>query len=102
VKLAKCARNPRHFSKPSRNDSVSSTRTPSLRTKNRQQTKNDCLTAKAPYKFESAFLHQAVCLSGEPRGLYRSTDSKAGLARQPEAQADELIQEEASSLRRRE
>jgi hypothetical protein len=37
-----------------------------LRTKNRQQTKNAYLTGKAPYKFESGFLQQAVCLSGEP------------------------------------
>jgi hypothetical protein len=26
------------------------------------------LTRKAPYKFESGFLQQAVCLSGERRG----------------------------------
>src|SRR5580704_8765584 len=34
-----------------------------LRTKNRQQTKNDHLTGKAPYRFESGFLQQRVSLS---------------------------------------
>ena len=32
-----------------------------LRTKNRQQTKNDYLTAKAPYRFESVSLQRRVC-----------------------------------------
>src|SRR5260370_28478773 len=31
-----------------------------LRTKNRQKTKNHRLTGKAPYKFQSPFLHQRV------------------------------------------
>src|SRR5436190_4201923 len=35
-----------------------------LRTKNRQQAKNDCLTGKAPYGFESGFLQRRV--SDEP------------------------------------
>src|SRR3954453_11447513 len=40
-----------------------------LRTKNRQETKNDYLAGKAPYKFESGLLQRRVCLSGEPPGL---------------------------------
>src|SRR5437764_5860224 len=35
-----------------------------LRTKNRLQTKNDYLTGKAPYRFESGFLQRGV--SNEP------------------------------------
>src|SRR3954465_12979357 len=48
-----------------------------LRTKNRQETKNDYLTGKAPYKFESPSLQQPVCLSSERRGCKRSTSLKA-------------------------
>src|SRR5439155_24409858 len=40
-----------------------------LRTKNRQQTKNDCLTGKAPYRFESVFLQRRVHCEPDFRGL---------------------------------
>src|SRR5271155_922227 len=46
-----------------------------------QQTKNDHLTGKAPYKFESAFLQRRVCLSGEPRGSRRKAPHFGGCLR---------------------
>jgi hypothetical protein len=38
----------------------------------RQQTKNDYLTRKAPYRFESAFLHRRICKPSAPRERTRS------------------------------
>src|SRR5580704_7753269 len=45
------------------------------------KTQNNHLTGKAPYKFESPFLQQPVCLSGEPRGCKRKAPHFGGVLR---------------------
>src|ERR1700720_2330402 len=42
------------------------------------KTQNNHLTGKAPYKFESGFLQQPVCLSSEPRGCKRKAPHFGG------------------------
>jgi hypothetical protein len=42
------------------------------------KTQNNHLTGKAPYKFESVFLQQPVCLSSERRGCKRKAPHFGG------------------------
>jgi hypothetical protein len=47
-----------------------------LRTKNRLQTKNDYLTGKAPYRFESVSLQRRVSCELDPIGTGRPTGTQ--------------------------